>query len=79
MRCPKDYEIVAYADGEMQNTARRKRIEKHLHSCEECQEWLRTYSVLQKVGEKINPNSVEVPEFKMSHSCCIISIKNINR
>ncbi len=66
MKCTKESEIIIYADGEMEDSANRERIEEHIYSCAECQEWLKTYNMLRQAGDRINPDPEIIPEFKMS-------------
>lgn len=61
MRCPKKDQIVAYADGEIEDAV----LHEHIESCQKCQAWLGTYRVLQRVGNEINPTPERIPPYQI--------------
>jgi hypothetical protein len=66
MKCPNKNKIIAYADGERDDTNLNEQIERHIESCEKCAKWLETYRVLQEVGDEINPAPEKIPAFQMT-------------
>lgn len=68
MRQPSEIELIAYAEGEIENTNRQQEIEDFIDASEETRKWLQTYQALQEAGEEIdlrskNTVAYQIPDF----------------
>jgi hypothetical protein len=65
MRRLNEAELIDYAQGNIENAARRREIEAYIQSSEKTQRWLETYRALQQAaGEVVNPSAQSIPAYQ---------------